>query len=242
MSVPIRRFVNVSVAFADFIDGESVGNESIDTNGNMYEWHGPALGWVQTRSGGAALVSVASNFQGDYTLMGAFNANGSGIAREAKSREKAFQIVIPAGMAATVAIQGSLDGANWEQVASVTATDVIVSSDPLLLYRVVVSGLSGGKNILTVAVTRLVAPNPTQRNNLPETGTFYEFTKTAHTLAVGDWVIIQGTGSAWDGTVMPVYAVPTANTFRCYNKDGVALPDNAALTIVATMAAVIMVQ
>lgn len=57
MSVPIRRFVNVNVAFADFIDGESVGNESIDTNGNLYEWQGSALGWVQTHSGGAALVS-----------------------------------------------------------------------------------------------------------------------------------------------------------------------------------------
>lgn len=57
MSVPIRRFVNVNVAFANFVDGESVGNESIDTNGNLYEWHGPALGWVQTRSGGAAMVS-----------------------------------------------------------------------------------------------------------------------------------------------------------------------------------------
>lgn len=57
MSVPIRRFVNVNVAFANFVDGESVGNESIDTNGNLYEWHGPALGWVQTHSGGAALVT-----------------------------------------------------------------------------------------------------------------------------------------------------------------------------------------
>lgn len=57
MSVPIRRFVNVNVAFADFIDGESVGNESIDTSGNLYEWQGPALGWVQTHSGGKALVS-----------------------------------------------------------------------------------------------------------------------------------------------------------------------------------------
>lgn len=57
MSVPIRRFVNVNVAFADFIDGESVGNESIDTSGNLYEWRGPALGWVQTHSGGAVLVS-----------------------------------------------------------------------------------------------------------------------------------------------------------------------------------------
>lgn len=65
MSVPIRRFVNVNVAFANFVDGESVGNESIDTNGNLYEWHGPALGWVQTRSGGAALVSDAISLSGN---------------------------------------------------------------------------------------------------------------------------------------------------------------------------------
>lgn len=64
MSVPIRRFVNVNVAFANFVDGESVGNESIDTSGNLYEWRGLALGWVQTHSRGAALVSDAVSLSG----------------------------------------------------------------------------------------------------------------------------------------------------------------------------------
>jgi hypothetical protein len=57
MTIKTRRFTNVNVAYADFVAGESPGDESIDTSGNLYEWYGADQGWKQSGSGGASAVS-----------------------------------------------------------------------------------------------------------------------------------------------------------------------------------------
>jgi len=60
VSVPTRRFVNVGIPPVSFIPGESVGNESIDDQGTLYQWYGPTRGWVISGGNGATLVTDAA--------------------------------------------------------------------------------------------------------------------------------------------------------------------------------------
>lgn len=65
-----REFVNVNIAFASFLDGERIGQESIDTSGNEYMWAGTVLGWIRTAANGAAHVTDPSLTMIKYTGSG----------------------------------------------------------------------------------------------------------------------------------------------------------------------------
>lgn len=140
----------------DFAGNHSVRFIESDT-GNEYKFDGDS--WVQTRSGGAALVSVGGpGGDGAVTTLETFlvagGASQTGTAVAMPSGRCVFQAVAngtSGAFAATVTILGSLDGDNFETLGTITLSGTATTADsdgfaidaPWAWVRADVSGFSG---------------------------------------------------------------------------------------------------
>lgn len=118
-----REFINVNIAFASFLDGERIGQESIDASGNEYVWSGTVLGWIQTASNGAAHVrlsdsDVASDADRFLNTEGVVALAASGVHVTGDVSGYTHGVLIVSGTG-TVTITGSPDGTNYSAALQV---------------------------------------------------------------------------------------------------------------------------